>query len=140
VGRSICKFFLRLHSSGIWFKTYVELISGSKEGHVALDRANREIINEAVVRVNINFLYLSVAVRKCSPLKFSQVTLGFCYSLKHFSFGATLFQDFPSLLGLNGSNWNRGLMRRWFITWLCHRHVAVCNLKNVIQYVVALSK
>jgi hypothetical protein len=34
-------------------------------------------------------------------------------------------------------------MRRWFITCsdstLCHRLVAVCNLKNVIQFVVALS-
>lgn len=34
-------------------------------------------------------------------------------------------------------------MRRWFIirpdSTLCHRLVAVCNLKNVLQSVVALS-
>lgn len=45
-------------------------------------------------------------------------------------------------LSLNGS-WNRGLMRWWFIvcsdSTLCHRLLAVCNLKNVIQSVVALS-
>jgi hypothetical protein len=87
--------------------------------------------------VNINLLYLSGTVRKCSPL--IEV---FCYSVNHCALGATKFQDFSSLLRLNGS-WNRGLMRRWFITCsdstLCHRLVAVCNLKNVIQFVIALS-
>jgi hypothetical protein len=104
---------------------------------VAFASANREIINEALVVMNINLLCLSVAVRKCS----SQVDV-LCYSVNHCALGATKYQDFSSLLCLNGS-WNRGLMRRWFIACsdntLCHRLVAVCNLKNVIQSVVALS-
>jgi hypothetical protein len=62
------------------------------------------------------------------------------YSVNHCALAATKFQDFSSLR-LNGS-WNRGLMRR-FITCshstLCHWLVAVCNLKNVLQSVVALS-
>ena len=103
--------------------------------------ANREIINEALVMVIINLLYLSVTVRKCSPLIMSYVTLGFCYSVNHCALGTTKFQDFSSLR-LNGS-WNRGLMRRWFITCSdsthCHRLVVMCNLKNVTQSVAALS-
>lgn len=67
-------------------------------------------------------------------------TLNRCFMLHLVS--VTPWTTFSSLLRLNGS-WNRGLMRRWFITCsdstLCHRLVAVCNLKNVIQYVVALS-
>jgi len=62
--------------------------------------------------------------------------------VNHCALAATKFKDFSSLLYLNGS-WNRGLMRRWFITYsnstLCHRLVAVCNLKNVLQSLVALS-
>jgi len=72
----------------------------------------------------------------------SYVTLGFSYSMNHCDLGATKFQDLSSLLRLNGS-WNRRLMRMWFIacsdSTLCHRLVAVCNLKNVISAVVALS-
>jgi hypothetical protein len=70
------------------------------------------------------------------------VTLVFCYSVNHCNLGAIKCHDFSSLLRLN-SRWNRGLMRRWFIacsdSTLFHRLVAVCNLKNVIQSVVALS-
>jgi len=68
----------------------------------------------------------------------SYVALGFWYC----ALGAKKFQDFSSLFRLNDSYWNRRLMRRWFITCsdstLCHRLVAVCNLKNVIQSLLAL--
>jgi hypothetical protein len=72
----------------------------------------------------------------------SCVTLGFCYSVNLCFGGHKISWFFLSLLRLNGS-WNRGLMRRWLKTCsdstLCHRPVAVCNLKNVTQSVVSLS-
>ena len=88
-------------------------------------------MNEALVMVNIHLLYLSGTVRKCSPLIDVLCYTWFLLLSEPLCFGGYKISGFFVIITFKC--WNRGLMRRWFITCsdstLCHRLVAVCNLK-----------